>query len=576
MELYKLTCRVFNKDNKLIGYDAVDKNNSTFILPLNTAINLALTNSIKDVTCSSKNHRVALHGINGNDLRKLPRRMEQVAKNNDSISILCGQNAIKYAQEMTSKIRHKRDCITQVREYIKNPNNKVCTIYGLRRTGKTILMLQSLLELKSNNVAYITFTRKVNAVDLKSLMDKLVENNIKYVYIDEITEMNNLLACASMLSDVYVGLGLRVIISGTNSYMLNIASKDVLYDRTVRISTSYISYKEYRKLLGDDIGILDYIRFGGVLAANTFYDRDSTKTYIRTAITDNIVHSLENTDPREYTSLTELNNQSLFRKALEQTIDNANRELTLDVITRNYENHDIGSAEQLIGKGHLVNRDEVIQILKDKLKIKDVSNGKVSQDCINELENFLEELDVIRFYTRYQEKRKHGVSTLNSIKVPLFLQSGLRYRQTLTLIESLGEADSFGALKLSDRQLLLNKLIEDIEDQLLEQTVIIEYLIKYKDTPVMVTQLLRNGQEIDMLLFNKDTKEIVLFEIKRSSKQVDRQCKYLVNKEFNRYIEEQFGGNITGRIVLYTGKDCNVSIEGLDVYYKNIDKYLRR
>lgn len=25
MELYKLTCRVFNKDNKLIGYDAVDK-----------------------------------------------------------------------------------------------------------------------------------------------------------------------------------------------------------------------------------------------------------------------------------------------------------------------------------------------------------------------------------------------------------------------------------------------------------------------------------------------------------------------------------------------------------------------
>lgn len=576
MELYKLTCRVFNKDNKLIGYDAVDKNNSTFILPLNTAINLALNNSIKDVTCSSKNHRVALHGINGNDLRKLPRRMEQVAKNNDSISILCGQNAIKYAQEMTSKIRHKRDCITQVREYIKNTNNKVCTIYGLRRTGKTILMLQSLLELKSNNVAYITFTRKVNAVDLKSLMDKLVENSIKYVYIDEITEMNNLLACASMLSDVYVGLGLRVIISGTNSYMLNIASKDVLYDRTVRISTSYISYKEYRKLLGDDIGILNYIRFGGVLAANTFYDRDSTKTYIRTAITDNIVHSLENTDPREYTSLIELNNQSLFRKALEQTIDNANRELTLDVITRNYENHDIGSAEQLIGKGHLVNRDEVIQILNDKLKIKDVSNGKVSQDCINELENFLEELDVIRFYTRYQEKRKRGVSTLNSIKVPLFLQSGLRYRQTLTLIESLGEADSFGALKLSDRQLLLNKLIEDIEGQLLEQTVIIEYLIKYKDTPVMVTQLLRNRQEIDMLLFNKDTKEIVLFEIKRSSKQVDRQCKYLVNKEFNRYIEEQFGGNITGRIVLYTGKDCNVSIEGLDVYYKNIDKYLRR
>lgn len=92
----------------------------------------------------------------------------------------------------------------------------------------------------------------------------------------------------------------------------------------------------------------------------------------------------------------------------------------------------------------------------------------------------------------------------------------------------------------------------------------------------MVTQLLRNGQGIDMLLFNKDTKEIVLFEIKRSSKQVDRQYKYLVNKEFNRYIEEQFGGNITGRIVLYTGKDCNVSIEGLDVYYKNIDKYLRR
>lgn len=40
----------------------------------------------------------------------------------------------------------KRDCLSSLLDYLKAENNsKVCILYGLRRTGKTVLLKQALL-----------------------------------------------------------------------------------------------------------------------------------------------------------------------------------------------------------------------------------------------------------------------------------------------------------------------------------------------------------------------------------------------------------------------------------------------
>lgn len=74
-------------------------------------------------------------------------------------SVVTGQALISLVNNVKSF--KTRDCFSQLMHYLKAPcDDKVCIVYGLRRTGKTTMLKQAIaeLELERDKCAYITRT----------------------------------------------------------------------------------------------------------------------------------------------------------------------------------------------------------------------------------------------------------------------------------------------------------------------------------------------------------------------------------------------------------------------------------
>ena len=553
MKVYTLLNSIYNSDRNLIGYDVVDSTGMVYTLPVEQVIELARHGQIQDVIVKDKRYKMALEGINGNDLRKLHRRTFE-KKDNYKMFCVSGKSAISYAVKATKDFANARELIRELNRYMNDTSSrKVCCIYGLRRTGKTVLMLQSLLSLHREDVAFINVSARDSISDVLEKVKQLVQNGIENIYIDEITNAVGFLDGAAILADGYAAAGVHIVISGTDSCMLDIASKSALYDRMFKINTSYISYKEYVSLFGN-ISILEYIRLGGVLLPNTFYDENSTYNYIQTAIVDNIIRSLNKTKGSRYQELKSLNDAGLLRKAIELAIRNTNSKLSAYMLTSTYKDG-LGFAKEILGKHfHLksdLDNEVVYQIVRKKLGV-DIEHDGISTDILDELTDFLEEIGVLVSYKRYGRKVD---------KVYLFVQPGLRYRQTLVLVNSLFEAYTFRNMKAKEREMLYNKIVEDTEGQILEQVILVDNILRKKAD---VSQVRTNSGEIDTIL--KDSSGLHLYEIKRSNKVVDKQYRHLINNSLD---------GVQDRIVLYTGAPQRIiAIDGKVIQYQNIGQYL--
>lgn len=97
---------------------------------------------------------------------------------------------------------------------------KVCALYGLRRTGKTTMMLQSILGMTNeqfNKTAWIDVTEEDNMASLYLDLQKLNEQGYKYIFIDEITKVEQFVRVSSLLSDEFAISGIHIVLTGTDS-----------------------------------------------------------------------------------------------------------------------------------------------------------------------------------------------------------------------------------------------------------------------------------------------------------------------------------------------------------------------
>ena len=98
--------------------------------------------------------------------------------------------------------------------------DKVFILYGLHRTGKTTLIRQVLAEMSGADLAKSAFIQigagnnlsQVNA-DLKLLAD----NRFKYIFIDEVTLIEDFIDGAALFSDMFAACGMKIVLSGTES-----------------------------------------------------------------------------------------------------------------------------------------------------------------------------------------------------------------------------------------------------------------------------------------------------------------------------------------------------------------------
>ena len=147
----------------------------------------------------------------------------------------------------------KRDCYAQLEQYLYGGrSDRVCLLYGLRRTGKTTLLRQAILNMteeQRQKAAYLKAKRTDTMASVNRDIKALQERGFRYVFLDEATLMQDFVDSAALFSDVYASCGMKLVLSGTDSLGFWLAEREELYDRAVMLHTTFIPYREFCRLL---------------------------------------------------------------------------------------------------------------------------------------------------------------------------------------------------------------------------------------------------------------------------------------------------------------------------------------
>ena len=276
-----------------------------------------------------------------------------------NLRIMYGTDLKDFASQ--TKDFQKRDCFTQIQEYLySNTLDKVCLVYGLRRTGKTTMIRQCLYEMKEGDFkrsVYIKATVTDTMAALNKDLKQLRELGIKYVFIDEVTLISDFIDSAAILSDIYSAMGMKIVLSVTDSLGFWLAVHEELYDRAVMVHTTYIPFSEHSRLLGiNDVD--EYIRYGGTMSLSginynehsIFSNKESTDAYVDSAIAKNIQHSLKYyQNAGHFRHLEDCYEKNELTSVINRVVEDINHRFTLSVLIDDFVSHDLGlSARNLL------------------------------------------------------------------------------------------------------------------------------------------------------------------------------------------------------------------------------------
>ncbi len=482
----------------------------------------------------------------------------------------------------------KRDCFSILQKFVTGSyDGKICILYGLRRTGKTTLLFQMLSELPIEKTAYI----KVQTIDDMSRLTKdlkaLYELGYRYAFIDEITLLSDFIDTAAVLSDVFSMMGMKIVVSGTDSLGFAMANRDELYDRSVTIHTSFIPFREYARLL--NIRSVDsYIEYGGTLKMENmsfddpdaafdevaFRDDESTRKYIDTAISRNIQHTLKNDHYGEYfNQLRELYEKGELTNVINRIVQHMNHRFVLRVVEDEFKSHDFGSAKELLLHDlpakratvlYDVNEKQILERLKAIIEVKEKSETTVSitQEHIDIVKKYLLMLDLI---VNCPERYESGKQAEHIV----FSQSGMRYAIAKALVYSLMQDAYFASIPEADKAYITGKILDDVKGRMLEDIVLLEVCKAAPSTMEAFKFKFDAGGEFDMVIYDKTSQNCRIYEIKHSTETNEKQTLHLRDAEKCQIIENRFGP-ISGKFVLYRGKDKFA--EG--VQYLNVENFL--
>lgn len=482
----------------------------------------------------------------------------------------------------------KRDCFSILQKFVTGSyDGKICILYGLRRTGKTTLLFQMLSELPIEKTAYI----KVQTIDDMSRLTKdlkaLFELGYRYVFIDEITLLSDFIDTAAVLSDVFSMMGMKIVVSGTDSLGFAMANRDELYDRSVTIHTSFISFREYARLL--NIRSVDsYIEYGGTLKMENmsfddpdaafdevaFRDDESTRKYIDTAISRNIQHTLKNDHYGEYfNQLRELYEKGELTNVINRIVQHMNHRFVLRVVEDEFKSHDFGSAKELLLHDlpaeqatvlYDVNEKQILERLKAIIEVKEKSETivPITQEHIDKVKKYLLMLDLI---VNCPERYESGKQAEHIV----FSQPGMRYAIAKALVYSLMQDAYFASISEADKAYITGKILDDVKGRMLEDIVLLEVRKAAPSTMEAFKFKFDAGGEFDMVIYDKAGQNCRIYEIKHSTEVNEKQTIHLRDAEKCQIVENRFGP-ISGKFVLYRGKDTFA--EG--VQYLNVENFL--
>lgn len=489
----------------------------------------------------------------------------------------------------------KRNCYKQIQKYLYSETlDKVCLVYGLRRTGKTTMIRQCLQDMNDtdfNRSVYIKATVNDTMASMNKDLKQLRELGIKFVFIDEVTLISDFIDSAAILSDIYSAMGMKIVLSGTDSLGFWLAIHEELYDRAVVVHTTYISFAEHSRLLGiNDID--EYVRYGGTLKAGiwdfdnkevnaddaSFKDNESTRIYIDTAICSNIQHSLKcYQDGNHFRNLYELYEKKELTGAINRIIENESHKFLINVLTDDFKSHDL----HLLGRNLRNDREEenrleifdnldessVTKSLMEILEIKnkDLQSVEVTDDHLSEIKEYLEALDLLDHSDQRAIGRKLSFAESN-----IFTQPGMRFCQAKALVHSILKDEKFDELSVPVKLFVTDRLLSTVIGHMMEDIVILDTKRRYGKSKEVFKLYFAAG-EFDMVIYDSKKGEIECFEIKHSDEIIEDQAKHLLNEDNISKTEQKYG-KVVRRCVIYKG-ESGVASNGIE--YKNVEEFLK-
>ena len=475
----------------------------------------------------------------------------------------------------------KREIFSALHDYVfGDVSDRVFVLYGLRRTGKTTMIRQIVSEMSEDmleKTAFILINAGNNLASINRELGELEAKGYRYIFLDEVTLMEDFIEGAALFSDIYASSGMKIVLSGTDSLGFVFSEDEQLYDRCIMLHTTFIPYREFERVLGIH-GIDEYIRYGGTMsmggvkynAEPTFATKAKTDEYVDSAIARNIQHSLKYYRyGGHFGSLAELYEKNELTSAINRIIEDINHRFTLEVLTRQFRSHDLRvSANNLRSTNDILDRidtEAVTERLRGLLEIRNREEQMVNitdahRAQIKEYLDLLDltvDIDVVHLPDIGRPEKRTAIT-----------QPGMRYSQATALIEQLMLDEVFSALSILERNEVAERILSEVKGRMLEDIVLLETAKAGKDRKVFKLQFAVG--EYDMVVFDPRNVECEIFEVKHSDKTDMNQYRHLVDAAKLKETEFHFG-RITRRTVLYRGE--NKSIDGIE--YLNVEEYLR-
>ena len=480
----------------------------------------------------------------------------------------------------------RRDGYGELEKYLyRESDGKVFILCGLRRTGKTTLIRQSIDAMTSEYFAHTAFIQIAPGDDLGDIdsdMNWLAENDYKYVFLDEITFASNFIEGAALFSDIYASSGMKIVLSGTDSLGFLFSESEELYDRCIMLHTTLIPYREYERVLGIE-GIDNYIRYGGTMSlggkhyneTSTFVSKRSTDEYVDSAIARNIQHSLEFYQyGGHFRHLIDLYDKGELTSAINRVVEDINHRFTLDVLTRDFVSNDLGISANNLRKDrkrpvNTLDRIDKAVFTEGLRKALDILNQPeqtvtITEDHRREIKEYLDLLDLtVDIPTEFLPV------TNKSLTRTAVSQPGLRYAQAEALIRQLLLDEHFRDISAVDRGWISERILDEIRGRMMEDIVLLE--TKTAKPGKHVFRLQFPIGEFDMVVVDPKVPECEIYEIKHSTEAVPAQYRFLDDPEKQKETEFRYG-MIRKKAVIYRGQSMTLK-NGID--YLNVEEYLK-
>ena len=499
---------------------------------------------------------------------------------------------------MTRGVRNwkERDCFKQLQKYLNSEaTDRVCLVFGLRRTGKTTMLRQAVLKMtteQASKTAYIKAKGTDTMATMNRDLEKLLELGYENVFIDEVTLMEDFIDSAALFSDIYATQGMKIVLSGTDSLGFWFALHQELYDRAITIHTTFIPFREHSRLLGIN-SIDEYIRYGGTLRAGeldfddenvnaedaSFRDDESTRRYIDTAICKNIQHSLSCClDGGYFRHLQSLYEAGELTGAINRIIKDMNHRFLIRILINKFKSHDLGSAADVLRRERnserhsdildKIDKEAVTKRLMDMLEIRNQEDQSIgiTNTHVEEIKEYLKALDLI-----VDVPNETIIPSAEPLENIIFTQPGMRYCQAQALVHSLAKDKLFASLSEQEKTLVSERILEEVRGRMMEEIVLLETFKSAKKNR-RVFKLTFSFGEYDMAIYDSKENTCECYEIKHSDQIVPAQTKYLIDEEKRNQTSKRFG-EISKRCVLYRGEDT-VLENGIE--YRNVENYLKK